>query len=453
MAGEIEKRVARQTCSLCSFVIRTCERAIQDAALEMDEIEVSLKTIGLFVIDSGADTPMNRIELMVEAWGDWESIEHPRDRDADFVIPFSVPVEDPASKYVSPLLGSRITSWETILANAPWSQGKQSDKATTKLSADFLNASRHVNTVHAAALPIVTARIDWGRVKGWIRHCRIYHLCEPQADLRFPADFRLVDTDQWCIVALRQPPRFVALSYVWGDPSRFADSMLTKRTVDAFKHPGALDTPSLPPTIRDAITACRSLEERYLWVDLLCIVQDSPEDKAQQIGAMTTIYTASAFVMVVAASRSMADRVPGISVDRPEQRHLGVHGVWLVQKDRDEFSMGIEQTKWFERGWTYQEWILPSRKLYLMAHEVWFQCQNLVIRENAFGEEWSEVEPNTSANLLAPPDMLFGDDGDSRWMKFSHHFNEYTRRNLTNRDDKLCAFEGRVFEPQQARNA
>jgi hypothetical protein len=44
-------------------------------------------------------------------------------------------------------------------------------------------------------------------------------------------------------------------------------------------------------TIQDAVTACLRLGYQFLWVDSLCIVQDSDEDRANELGRMTTIYT------------------------------------------------------------------------------------------------------------------------------------------------------------------
>ena len=51
-----------------------------------------------------------------------------------------------------------------------------------------------------------------------------------------------------------------------------------------------IDVNSLPKTIMDAIKCTEQLGLKYLWVDSLCIIQDSAEDKAKEISRMSNIY-------------------------------------------------------------------------------------------------------------------------------------------------------------------
>lgn len=46
----------------------------------------------------------------------------------------------------------------------------------------------------------------------------------------------------------------------------------------------------LPPTLKYAVHVTRELGFRYLWVDALCIRQDSAEDKAREISRMHQYY-------------------------------------------------------------------------------------------------------------------------------------------------------------------
>jgi hypothetical protein len=59
--------------------------------------------------------------------------------------------------------------------------------------------------------------------------------------------------------------------------------------------------PGLPKTAQDAISSARKLNLRYLWVDSLCIIQDSEEDKEKEMARMDKIYE-NATVTIVAAS-------------------------------------------------------------------------------------------------------------------------------------------------------
>lgn len=53
----------------------------------------------------------------------------------------------------------------------------------------------------------------------------------------------------------------------------------------------------LPKTFREAITICRKLAIPYLWIDSICIIQDSPQDWQIQSSKMHSIYHDSAITL------------------------------------------------------------------------------------------------------------------------------------------------------------
>src|SRR6266516_2675999 len=59
---------------------------------------------------------------------------------------------------------------------------------------------------------------------------------------------------------------------------------------------------SLSKTIQDEVKCARKLKWRYLWVDVLCIIQDSEDDKSREIDQMTQIYKNS--VLTISAAKS-----------------------------------------------------------------------------------------------------------------------------------------------------
>jgi hypothetical protein len=52
---------------------------------------------------------------------------------------------------------------------------------------------------------------------------------------------------------------------------------------------------SLPKTFQDAVLVANALSLRYLWIDSLCIIQDSEQDKATELPSMGDYYYGSAF--------------------------------------------------------------------------------------------------------------------------------------------------------------
>jgi hypothetical protein len=59
-------------------------------------------------------------------------------------------------------------------------------------------------------------------------------------------------------------------------------------------------------TVWDAVLACRAINIQWLWVDVLCIIQDDPVDKFQEIAQMGNIFR-SAILTLVAATASRSD--------------------------------------------------------------------------------------------------------------------------------------------------
>lgn len=289
--------------------------------------------------------------------------------------------------------------------------------------------------------PLVRTRVDWSRVGGWVQKCCSDHpQCKPRDDLSFPPNFRLIDVEERRVVRSKNPPpRFLALSYVWG---RAPNQKATRANINQLYLTRALDAFDLPPAIRDAMSACRGLRERYLWVDLLCIIQDDPGDKQEQIASMAAIYSAAAYALVIASGESMADEIAGISRARAEQPRITTQHLMFTQAGGASPDDELLKSKWATRGWTFQEWILPSRKLYIMDREVWFECNIHAVRENASSSSWGEVRNKRSLSWNGGLLNARRRGSGLTWTMYCEHLESYSRRQLTNFGDTYDAFEG-----------
>ncbi|KAL1946194.1 hypothetical protein VTO73DRAFT_15321 [Trametes versicolor] len=92
--------------------------------------------------------------------------------------------------------------------------------------------------------------------------------------------------------------RYLTLSYVWGGDQV---QKTTTSNISAYEH--GIEPSLLPATIRDAIHATHALGFQSIWIDSLCIIQDSEEDKLRELGRMHLIYR-HAFLTIIAASAS-----------------------------------------------------------------------------------------------------------------------------------------------------
>lgn len=88
---------------------------------------------------------------------------------------------------------------------------------------------------------------------------------------------------------------YAALSYVWGGPQAFCTLQS-----NVASHTSQISLSTLPQTIQDAVFCAHKLGLKYLWVDSLCIIQDSTTDREREIAHMAQIYM-NAFVTISAA--------------------------------------------------------------------------------------------------------------------------------------------------------
>lgn len=152
------------------------------------------------------------------------------------------------------------------------------------------------------------SNFDPSVAKQFIRTCEKTHKrCRKTQPTRLPKRVLDCGTADATRVYLREPGdekfgRFTALSYVWGG----AQPLLTTKDNLAV-HRNGIELCSIPKTIRDAILVTRELNLRYLWVDALCIVQDSAQDKIEQLARMKEYYREAFCVIAASASSRVAD--------------------------------------------------------------------------------------------------------------------------------------------------
>ena len=142
-------------------------------------------------------------------------------------------------------------------------------------------------------------------------------------------------------------------------------------------------------TIRDAVTVCRAIDIQWLWVDVLCIIQDDPVDKSQEIVRMGDIFR-SATLTLVAATASSSEKgflnSTFSEVCQPFQRFTypcpdGKTGfIYLLKHPPGQEIFAIER-----RGWTMQERLLSTCLLFFSPGRVDWVCRACHLYAGASG--------------------------------------------------------------------
>jgi Heterokaryon incompatibility protein (HET) len=98
--------------------------------------------------------------------------------------------------------------------------------------------------------------------------------------------------------------RYVALSYCWGRSPGYHLTLSTAKTTLQ----SGIRTPASPRTIRDAIYVTQKFGLKRLWVDSLCIRQDSVEDWTREAKTMVDVYQ-NCFCCIAATGKRVVVRV------------------------------------------------------------------------------------------------------------------------------------------------
>ncbi|ROT37955.1 HET-domain-containing protein, partial [Sodiomyces alkalinus F11] len=230
---------------------------------------------------------------------------------------------------------------------------------------------------------------------------------------------------------------YVTLSYCWGGPQPI---VATKATLKQLQT--GIRAASLPQTLQDAVKVTSALGFRYLWVDALCIVQDDNVDKMNEIGSMDQVYGNSTLTISAAVAATVREgfvkyprREPFVAV--PAELPNGKKGdVFVAPCIEADFADLPLQT----RGWTLQEWLLPSRILFYGDRELVFQCRTAGTRGVCPSYmSYDTANRNTGRIVDHRLRMPSAAERGRLWLLFMR---EFSARQLTVASDRMNAMIG-----------
>jgi hypothetical protein len=130
----------------------------------------------------------------------------------------------------------------------------------------------------------------------------------------------------------------------------------------------------LHKTFREAIEVAQLLGIEYLWIDSLCIVQDSDEERQRESALMDQVY-ANAVCNLCAASAQ--DSSGGLLFDcgPAAVQPLVVRMVgMLLEYWEANISQNLEAFHLNRRAWCVQERLLSASNLYFAKDQVYWEC-------------------------------------------------------------------------------
>ena len=283
----------------------------------------------------------------------------------------------------------------------------------------------------------------------WLRACgELHHKKCGKFNTQLKHPLRLLNTSTLHLQTFdpSSVPQYFTLSYVWGTRRyiRLEEAILSEATNIGFRNDA-----NFHPSVSDAVALMKGMKETHLWVDSLCIIQDSDIDKLAQIYQMDSIYANSTLTIVAAGDEQGG--LPGIRKSRTEIDFIqGGALILIADACASSESHWSDNTTWASRAWTLQEYVVAPRRLIFTADQVYWWCQATSWRESThlastthrYQATLPEQDmPLTDIHTL--PLMAFATNSELRYLsKFGEVVEQYSRRKVTVPMDRLFAFQG-----------
>ncbi|KAG6357463.1 hypothetical protein INS49_013340 [Diaporthe citri] len=185
----------------------------------------------------------------------------------------------------------------------------------------------------------------------------------------------------------------------------------------------------LPQNFLDAISVTRELGLRYVWIDAICIIQDSPEDWFAEAAKMASYYSGAVVTI------SVLDAVKSTEgfLDSPRRTHVELGSEFSVCKDPLKVVDVMQRSALDSRGWCLQERLLSPALLHFGREQMVWEP------DGAFG--LSKQDFVSSRKKFSGPSRSAADFHD--WYAVVEDFSS---RDLTVKTDKFPAIAGVAYQ-------
>jgi hypothetical protein len=233
---------------------------------------------------------------------------------------------------------------------------------------------------------------------------------------------------------------YICLSHCWGTLPMIRTTSLT---LEKFQQQIAWE--ELPKTFQDAISFALRLGYQYVWIDSLCIVQDSAEDWRHEGSKMADIYRNASLTL---AATSSSDSRGGCFV-KTRDRHLSRK--WsFTDAENNAYEIHtrihLDHIRFMQwslplsiRAWAFQERLLSPRVLHFAENELIWECSEQIHCEceTIYHREWSITNKTALRPDLWAEESL--QNVDRQWQEI---VSLYTAKDLTFDKDIFPALQG-----------
>ena len=238
--------------------------------------------------------------------------------------------------------------------------------------------------------------------------------------------------------------RYAALSYCWGK-GEFVK--LTSKNFQTYKAGLPMKEIlhwDLPNTFQDAFDVTLALGLKFIWIDALCIMQDSADDWEREASLMQSVYGNSYNI-----AASLAKNVHGRLFLRPEpprdriRAQAKTNGRFPRVKafyrpvESSGYHLAVENSHLMTRGWAIRENMLSPRTLHFGDRGVFWECRDFVGCESDHNTRAKDL--STRAHKCLVCGEVTGFMSSLFWTKI---LERYCAANFTFQTDKFTSHSG-----------
>lgn len=249
---------------------------------------------------------------------------------------------------------------------------------------------------------------------------------------------------------------YLCLSHCWGH-----HQPITTTTHSLEEYKKEIPWRRLPKTFQDAILFTMRLGFRHLWIDSLCILQDSRKDWLEESAKMCEIYQ-GAFLTLFATNAQ--DGSEGLfSLAKKKVNPLVMNGTDPISGKQYSIHARPLESHFYSpdnqeerqkhhpllsRGWVYQERLMSRRIIHFGSNEISWECSESIKCEcsgSVYGVQ-STNAPKLWHRIDSQAEMS---EIEGHWQKM---VTKYTQLALTYSSDRLSALAGLAMEMQPRRS-
>lgn len=241
--------------------------------------------------------------------------------------------------------------------------------------------------------------------------------------------------------AKQKSANYIALSHCWG-----SGPLLTTTETNLKMHQDEIQWDALPALFQDSIEITRRLGLRYLWIDSLCILQDSKEDWELESTKMSDIFEHAYLVLSAVDSAHSGEKCLLPRRKTLKFRYVNttgkefkVHARHVVDHHFHPNDLSPAQPfgPLMSRAWALQEQALPRRVVHYTSTELIFECRTAVSCECRPPPRSHPTTPGLLARSL-----LQKKDHTTLYTAWHHIINKYSLRSISRLSDRLPAISG-----------